>query len=115
MCDSGLIGPGDQDVIIPAHSLKTKLASDERLTTSQSDHLFRVAHTIALTESFFGNTDKAMCWLSKPKCSFRWKVSGVAQTMFSVTGQKREGRIGQILELLSAVYEVPTAAVTRAL
>ncbi|WP_082729867.1 antitoxin Xre/MbcA/ParS toxin-binding domain-containing protein [Pseudomonas sp. Os17] len=73
MCDSGLIGPGDQDAIIPAHSLKTKLARDERLTTSQSDHLFRVAHAIALAESFFGNTDKALCWLSKPKSSFSGK------------------------------------------
>ncbi|MGC5699261.1 DUF2384 domain-containing protein [Pseudomonas sp. NFXW11] len=68
----GLIGLGTKDAIVP-QSLRMKLTSGERLTASQSDHLFRLAHAVALAESFFGDTDKAMRWLSKPKSLFAGK------------------------------------------
>lgn len=73
MSDLGLISPATLDAICPTPVLKTKLATGERLTASQSDHLFRLAHTIAVAESFFGDTDKAMRWLSKPKSQFSGK------------------------------------------
>ena len=73
MGDLGLIGLDTQDAIVPAQSLRKKLASGERLTTSQSDHLFRLAHAIALAESFFGDTAKAMHWLAQPKSVFSGK------------------------------------------
>lgn len=73
MRDSGLIDLAIQDAIFPTRTLKMKLANGERLTTSQSDHLFRLAHIIALAESFFGDSAKAMRWLSKPKSLFSGK------------------------------------------
>ncbi len=75
MSDLGLISSGTLDAILPTPTITTKLATGERLTASQSDHLFRLAHTIALAESFFGDTDKAMRWLSKPKSHFSGKSS----------------------------------------
>ncbi|WP_025130870.1 antitoxin Xre/MbcA/ParS toxin-binding domain-containing protein [Pseudomonas sp. PH1b] len=74
MIDLGLISAYILDAIFPTTALKTKLATDERLTASQSDHVFRLAHTIALAESFFGDTEKAMRWLSKPKSRFSGKT-----------------------------------------
>lgn len=73
MSDLGLISPATLDAICPTPVLKPQLATGERLTASQSDHLFRLAHTIAVAESFFGDTDKAMRWLSKPKSQFSGK------------------------------------------
>ncbi|MEN5091369.1 antitoxin Xre/MbcA/ParS toxin-binding domain-containing protein [Pseudomonas protegens] len=69
----GFIGLGTLEAIAPLQSLKMEQASSERLTASQSDHLFRLAHAIALAEFFFGDTKKAMRWLSKPKSVFSGK------------------------------------------
>ena len=69
----GLIAPGTLEAIVPLQSLKMKQASGERLTASESDDLFRLAHAIALAEFFFGDTKKAMRWLSKPKSEFSGK------------------------------------------
>lgn len=71
--DSGLLSVETQDSIVPAQTIQAKLASGERLSTSESDHLFRLAHTIALAEYFFGDPDKALRWLSKPKSRFLGK------------------------------------------
>jgi putative toxin-antitoxin system antitoxin component (TIGR02293 family) len=73
MSDLGFISPGTLEAILPTPAHKIMLATGERLTASQSDHLFRLAHIIALAESFFGDTDKAMRWLSKPKSHFSGK------------------------------------------
>ncbi|MFJ5235182.1 antitoxin Xre/MbcA/ParS toxin-binding domain-containing protein [Pseudomonas neuropathica] len=73
MRDSGLIDAATQDAIVPSRTLKMKLTNGEPLTTSQSDHLFRLAHIIASAESFFGDSAKVMRWLSKPKKAFLGK------------------------------------------
>ncbi|MHC8379226.1 antitoxin Xre/MbcA/ParS toxin-binding domain-containing protein [Pseudomonas sp. MDT1-16] len=69
-----LVSLGSLDALVPAHTLKAKLASGARLSSSESDCLFRLAHTIALAELFFGDTEKAMRWLSKPKSRFSGKT-----------------------------------------
>lgn len=45
-------------------------SSETRLSTSESDYLYRIAHILALAESFFGDVEKAKRWLSKPKSQF---------------------------------------------
>lgn len=42
----------------------------QRLSTSDSSHLFRIAHIVALSEVIFGSDDKARRWLTAPKESF---------------------------------------------
>jgi putative toxin-antitoxin system antitoxin component (TIGR02293 family) len=100
MSDLGLISPGTLNAILPTPALKTKLATGERLTASQSDHLFRLAHTIALAESFFGDTDKAMRWLSKPKSHFSGK-SPIEMLSTTVGSRQVEELLAQASEGMS--------------
>lgn len=100
MSDLGLINPGTQDTILPTQALKIKLTTGERLTASQSDHLFRLAHTIALAESFFGDTDKAMRWLSKPKSHFSGK-SPIEMLSTTVGSRQVEELLAQATEGMS--------------
>ncbi|WP_170866262.1 antitoxin Xre/MbcA/ParS toxin-binding domain-containing protein [Pseudomonas sp. NFACC24-1] len=98
--DMGLLSLETQDRIIPAKALKSKLAIGERLTAGESDYLFRIAHTIALAEYFFGDTEKTIRWLSKPKS----RLSGRSPVeMFSTTSGLRqvEALIVQAMEGMS--------------
>ncbi|WP_054070684.1 antitoxin Xre/MbcA/ParS toxin-binding domain-containing protein, partial [Pseudomonas syringae group genomosp. 3] len=49
-------------------------SSDARLSNSESDYLYRIAHILALAESFCGDVEKAKCWLSKPKSQFSGRM-----------------------------------------
>ncbi|MDD1148803.1 DUF2384 domain-containing protein [Pseudomonas sp. TNT2022 ID357] len=64
------ISAEELDKIIPLKTLKSKLTSNQRLTVSESDRLFRVAHINAMAEVFFGDAGKAKQWLSTPKARF---------------------------------------------
>lgn len=68
--EAGTISAEERDIIIPFKTLKSKLASNQRLTVSESDRLFRVAHINAMAEVFFGDPGKAKHWLSTPKARF---------------------------------------------
>lgn len=68
--ESGTIGAEERDRIIPLKTLKSRLASNQRLTLSESDRLFRVAHINAMAEVLFGDAGKAKHWLSTPKARF---------------------------------------------
>lgn len=70
LCEFGTITPVVRDQIIPYKILKNRLARGQRLTVSESDRLFRVAHVIAVAEALFGDEEKARRWLTKPKSSF---------------------------------------------
>lgn len=99
--DFGLISVETQDKIIPADALTTKVANCERLTASESDHLFRLAHTIAVAESFFGDTQKALSWLSKPKSRFSGK-SPIAMLSTTPGLRQVEDLLAQATEGMSA-------------
>lgn len=98
--DLGILSVETQDAIVPTQMLKAKLASGERLSTSESDHLFRVAHTIALAESFFGDTDKALRWLSKPKSRFLGK-SPIEMLSTTIGARQVEELLAQATEGMS--------------
>jgi putative toxin-antitoxin system antitoxin component (TIGR02293 family) len=49
------------------------LARGQRLSVSESDRLFRLAHVTAMAEVSFGDGQKAQRWLSKPKARFSGK------------------------------------------
>ncbi|MBR7200319.1 antitoxin Xre/MbcA/ParS toxin-binding domain-containing protein [Pseudomonas sp. 14A] len=68
--ESGTISAEERDRIIPLKTLKSKLASNQRLTLSESDRLFRVAHINAMAEVVFGDAGKSKHWLSTPKARF---------------------------------------------
>lgn len=58
------------DRIVKPRTLDHRKAKGEPLSPSESDSLFRVAHITALAEATFGDSDKAMRWLNKPKRRF---------------------------------------------
>lgn len=68
--EAGTLSAEERDRIIPLKLLKSKLASNQRLSVSESDRLFRVAHINAMAEVIFGDAGKAKHWLSKPKSRF---------------------------------------------
>ncbi|PKH39736.1 antitoxin [Pseudomonas sp. 43NM1] len=73
LCDFGRMSPLEHDQIISPKALKTKLARGQRLTVDESDHLFRVAHIIAMAQTLFGDDEKAKHWLYKSKDCFSGK------------------------------------------
>lgn len=70
LCEREKIPSRECDWVIPPRMLKTRLSKDERLTVGESDRLFRVMHAIALAETLFGESERAVRWLRKPKKRF---------------------------------------------
>ncbi len=68
--EAGTISAEERDRIIPLKTLKSKLSSNQRLTVSESDRLFRVGHINAMAEVIFGGAGKAKHWLSTPESRF---------------------------------------------
>jgi putative toxin-antitoxin system antitoxin component (TIGR02293 family) len=58
------------EVIINPKVLAKKKVSKQRLSSDESDRLFRFVHIYALAEVIFGEMDKAKHWLSTPKVRF---------------------------------------------
>lgn len=73
LCEAGVITPTVRDQIIPYRTLKAGVARHQRLTVSESDRLFRVAHVISIAEALFGDEDNVRRWLSKFKSRFSGK------------------------------------------
>lgn len=55
------------EVVIPARTLKHRRARNESLSLDESDRLARVARLYDLAVRVFGNPEKALRWLSRPK------------------------------------------------
>lgn len=66
LIDAG-VGREVVDNIVKPRTLDHRKQKGEALSPDESDKLFRVAHLIALGDKVFGNHDKTMRWLSKPK------------------------------------------------
>ncbi len=58
------------DQIVSNKALKIRAAKNQRLTVKESDRFFRLVHVTAMAEAIFGDSTKAVRWLSKPKKRF---------------------------------------------
>ena len=54
-------------LIIPQRTLSHRKTRKEPLSAEESDRALRIARTLALAETVFGDHDKALHWLRKPK------------------------------------------------
>jgi putative toxin-antitoxin system antitoxin component (TIGR02293 family) len=90
LCDLGRVSPLERDQIIPLKALKARLARGQRLTVEESDHLFRVAHIIAMAQTLFGDDQKAKPWLSKSKDCFSGKSPIAMLSTFQGTRRVEE-------------------------
>ncbi|MGO4102039.1 antitoxin Xre/MbcA/ParS toxin-binding domain-containing protein [Pseudomonas sp. TAF7] len=68
--ERGIISATVRDQIVPFRTLKRRLAQGSRLTTLESDRLFRFVRIIAIAEEVFGDQQKAKRWLSTSKSRF---------------------------------------------
>lgn len=73
LCDQGIISAAARDRIIPYRTFKMRLASNQHLKADESDRMYRAVHIIAMAVAVFGDTEKALHWLSKPKSRFSGK------------------------------------------
>ncbi len=73
LCDQGIISAAARDRIIPYRTFKVRLASNQHLKADESDRMYRAVHIIAMAVAVFGDTKKALHWLSKPKSRFSGK------------------------------------------
>ncbi|WP_390899651.1 antitoxin Xre/MbcA/ParS toxin-binding domain-containing protein [Pseudomonas arsenicoxydans] len=73
LLELGIISAAVRDQIIPYTTLKRRLERGQRLSTSESDRLFRIARVIAMAGVVFGDEEKAKRWLSTPKFCFSGK------------------------------------------
>lgn len=63
----GLTAEEVHRLVIPRRTLSHRRAAGEPLTVEESDRTVRFARIVALAESVFGERDKALRWLRKPK------------------------------------------------
>jgi putative toxin-antitoxin system antitoxin component (TIGR02293 family) len=53
-------------VVIPSRTLQHRRSRREKLTVEESDRLLRVIRVLSLTESVYGDRQRALDWLRKP-------------------------------------------------
>lgn len=84
------------DIISPVMSDENTLRA-QRLSKNESEHLFRVAHIVALAEVIFGNDAKARRWLTASKKAFAGTTP--IGMLFTIQGaQKVEQMLIQAVE-----------------
>jgi putative toxin-antitoxin system antitoxin component (TIGR02293 family) len=57
-------------VVIPSRTLQHRRSRREKLTVEESDRVLRVTRVLSLTESIYGNRQRALEWLRKPNARF---------------------------------------------
>jgi len=65
--DKGVIRSFELDQIIPPRAFKMRLQNNQPLSVEQSDHFYRIARVTAVGVAIFGELEKTVSWLSKPK------------------------------------------------
>jgi len=53
-------------IVIPSRTLQHRRSRREKLTVEESDRVLRVIRVLSLTESIYGNRERALNWLRKP-------------------------------------------------
>jgi putative toxin-antitoxin system antitoxin component (TIGR02293 family) len=85
------------DIVIPARTLKHRRARHESLSLDESDRLARLVRIFRFAVKVFGNPEKALRWLSKPKHRFDDRTP-LQMLRTEVGGRMVEESLGQIDE-----------------
>jgi putative toxin-antitoxin system antitoxin component (TIGR02293 family) len=85
------------DIVIPARTLKHRRARHESLSLDESDKLARLVRIFRFAVKVFGNPEKALRWLSKPKHRFDDRTP-LQMLRTEVGGRMVEESLGQIDE-----------------
>jgi putative toxin-antitoxin system antitoxin component (TIGR02293 family) len=66
----GLTNEEFHNIVIPARTFKHRKAKVMPLSMEESDKALRAARVLAFAERTFGNREKALSWMRKPKKRF---------------------------------------------
>ena len=66
----GLTNEEFYNIVIPARTFKHRKEKVMPLSTDESDKALRAARVLAYAEKTFGNREKALSWMRKPKQRF---------------------------------------------
>ncbi|CAI8885110.1 antitoxin Xre/MbcA/ParS toxin-binding domain-containing protein [Pseudomonas sp. IT-P395] len=67
LLEQGVFPLSELNRIIPSRTLKSRLAKNQLLKSSESDQVYRIVHIVALAVAVFSDSEKANRWLTKPK------------------------------------------------
>jgi putative toxin-antitoxin system antitoxin component (TIGR02293 family) len=92
---SGLRFADIYEVVIPARTLKHRKARQETLTVDESDKFARLVRVYDHAVQVFGNKEKALHWLNKPKQRFIERTP-LEMVRTDLGGRMVEEMLGQI-------------------
>jgi putative toxin-antitoxin system antitoxin component (TIGR02293 family) len=95
VASSGLQLKDVYEVVIPARTLKHRRDRKEPLNLDESDKLARLVRVYDITLRVFGDPDKALRWLNKPKHRFDERTP-LQMLRTEVGGRMVENMLGQI-------------------
>jgi putative toxin-antitoxin system antitoxin component (TIGR02293 family) len=95
VANSGLQFKDVYDVVIPARTLKHRRDRKEPLNLDESDKFARLVRIYDLTVKVFGDKEKALRWLNKPKHRFDERTP-LQMLRTEVGGRMVENMLGQI-------------------
>ncbi len=99
LVDAGyLTWPEITQLVLPARTLTHRRQHSQPLSPEESDQLARVLRLVALTESTFGDHDKAHTWLRRPNRALQGRVplelldtDGGARAVETILGRITDG------------------------
>ena len=95
VADSGLQFKDIYEVVIPARTLKHRKARQEPLNLDESDKFARLVRVYEQTLKVFGDKEKALHWLNKPKHRFAERTP-IQMLRTELGGRMVENMLGQI-------------------
>ena len=97
VADSGLQFKDVYSIVIPARTLKHRRSRQEPLSLDEGDKFARLVRMFDLTVRVFGNREKAVRWLGKPKERFEERTP-LEMLRTEWGGRMLEELLGQIDE-----------------
>jgi putative toxin-antitoxin system antitoxin component (TIGR02293 family) len=95
LASSGLQFKDIYEVVIPARTLKHRKARQEPLNLDESDKFARLVRVYDQTVKVFGEKEKALRWLNKPKHRFAERTP-IQMLRTELGGRMVENMLGQI-------------------
>jgi putative toxin-antitoxin system antitoxin component (TIGR02293 family) len=74
MTELGFTRAEINSTVIPSRTLTHRRSRREKLTLEESDRVMRVVRVLAATERVYGNRERALAWLRKPKARLDGRV-----------------------------------------
>jgi putative toxin-antitoxin system antitoxin component (TIGR02293 family) len=95
--ESGLGWPAVYETVIPSRTLKHRKTRSETLSLDESDRFARLVRLVQFAVNVFGEKERALRWLAKPKHRFAERTP-IQMLRTEAGGRLVEEMLGQIDE-----------------